>query len=362
MGSIADLKAGNFNPNHTYEFWLEKKNPNSSYSFDNMGQKKVQMSYPTSLNVKMEYPLSRLNETTKKYESVYVRHVATEHSVFKHEQDEKNGIEKVVTRLRFTKGYAQVKGTDTLLLEAIKNDSRNASNPNRDKGKKAIYFLRDDESAFEKQLIIDDEKFEVVSFVRNPENFDIVLAYARVVLSEQEYKTCSNNPRMVVRRMQGLAEANPQMFKNGIKSPTVLKKHYVLEALEAGELLFDERANAIYWRNGEMIHQTPIGMSPINSFVDKILSDSTGNTESIYNLILGKMNKGAVKQPEHKPYVPIAKTSTGEFDVLFDKLMADGRIIKQGVWHTFNGRKYQGKKAMEKEFNENEAFSQAMKL
>lgn len=359
IGTAAELMSGQYDPNKFYEFWLVKRNASStSYYYDKTGQKPKKIQYPFSATVKMEYPTIRFNNDTKRNETVWVRHSATEPTIYRHEQNQDGEI--AITRLKFVNGYYRVRGNDTTLLDAIRLDNRNASNPDRDKNVAPIYFLRDDEKAFEKHLEIEDAKFEAVAFVKNPENFDVILAYARTLLSESEYQSLCTNPRMIVYRMRGFAEKNPKQFMDGLKSPSILKKHFVLQAIEDGVVLFDQKANGIYWRNGELIHQSPIGKSPINSFVDRILEDRTGNTESIYNLILEKMGR-IDNKPEHKPYTPVATIENKGFEELYTKLFASGKITKSGVWLTFNNKRYQGKSSMEKEYQDNATFAQLMR-
>lgn len=336
-GSIADLNAKSFDPEKTYQFWLIKKNNDASYSEDKKGirQKKV---YPTSVLLKLEFATMVKNPKDNRLERRIVRHCAGETSIFKDEQSPDDAIPKNASYKNFIEGHIDVRGTETDILTILALDDRNASNPNRDKSVRPIYYMRDDEKIFNDYTAQEDAKFEAESYVRNPDNFDVVSAYARVILSDSEFTTLSANPRMIIQRMVGFAKNNPKEFMSQLENPALLRKHYVKEALDSEHITYNPHTNGIYFKSGELIHQTQMGLDVVNSFVDKISTDLTDKTKSIYETILEKIGvkKAKVKEApkvvvEEKDEDEVKPLSDEEIETIIGKAKDKGMVTYFGA-------------------------------
>ena len=367
FGSISDFASKEFKRDKTYQFWLIKKNTDTSYFSDEKGNRQKQNLYPISYPLKMEFMSSWINPETEREESAFVRHVATEKSIYRHLQsDDMDGVLKPISKLKFVNGYVNIHGYETSLLEAIAKDDRNASNPTRNKQIKPIYYMRDDEASFKKVLEKDDLEFEVQAFVRDPKNFRKVVAYARVILDKSEFDKLSVDPNLIIYRMKGLAKQDPIKFRMGLNNPAVLKKHNILEAIEEGYLIKDDSANAIYFKSGDLLNQSPMGINPVNDFVDKTMTDRTGTSESLYNMVLKLLRLDAVEEPKKVMPIEIPKVSDSEFDSLYEKGVAQGLITTAGMWRYWKKdaegtRKYKGKVGMQEAFSKEPALAVDMR-
>jgi len=298
FGSATELNEQSFDPNKIYQFWLIKKNQDTSYASDKSGKQMKRNLYPISYPIKLEFETNMYNPESKRVERTHIRHCAGEHEIIKWKQTPDDKVKKTVTRLLMLDGHIDVRGTEDGILKCLALHDGNMSKKDRDKSVTPFFFLRDDEAMMSKVVEADDARFEAELFVRSPENFTLVCAYARLILDDNQYEKQSVNPLMLRQTMLGLARKNPVKFMTEINNPILVKKHYMLEARDAGIIIHNEATNAIYFKSGELICQAPIGTSPINLFVDKIGTDKTRVSEQTYQTILEKLGVAEKKKAE----------------------------------------------------------------
>lgn len=353
FGSVADLTANNFHPNQIYQFWLTKKNFGSSYADDKRGVM-VKKVYPTSRLVKLEENISWFNPKTSKYETVTIRHCVGESEIFKHLQSPDDRIQKTITHLELVDGHKMIRGSETTMLRYLALSNYNGSNPNRDTTVLPIFYLYDGNAAVEKAMEAEDATFELQALIRDPKNIDMLTSYARVILPPAEFDKVYGKHDQLKFKMLGLAKGDPKRFKEELNNPATLKKHYILESIDAGILYVNENTNGLYFRkNGELIQQAPMGLSPINLFVDKVTEDRTGGTAEVYKMILNAIHKDAVKiEVDHKiakinePTLTASDSAekTLQLEYLFKEGKTAGLIIKKGSGFSYRDKWAQGEK------------------
>lgn len=294
FGSIADLTANNFHPEQIFQFWLFKKNVGSTYADDKKGVM-VKRVYPISKTIKLQTNISYNNEKTGRLEQAEIRHCIGETEIIKALQTPDDRVTKIISTLTFVDGHKMIQGTDVTLLKFMALDDRNASKPNRNTSVTPLYYLYDGNQVVEQAMKVEDDLFELQTLIRDPKNLDMLTAYARVILPQPEFDKIYGNFNLIKHRMLGLSKGNPTLFKQGLNNPATLRKHYILEAIDAGVLNLNTATNCLYLKNGELVQQSTMGLSPINLFVDKITEDRTGGTSEMYKHILNLLNQDGDK-------------------------------------------------------------------
>lgn len=319
IGSLHELLTNKPHPDKIYQFWLFPTQVIHSYHHKDARGEKIPLTkgvYPLHRPLTLESDARMyINKQTGKeaqptdkdaeMRQVTLRYSVGEYEILKHLQTPDKDKKHKVVMEDFVDGHISIRGTEVNKLRIIANMEGFANNPNRNKRNKPIFFLRDVDMEADAQMKIEDERFEIESFVRDAENFDVVCAYARVVLGKSEYENLSDNPKMIVMRMLGLVKQNPAIHFEGLKNPANLKLHYIMEALDNKIIYVNPQQNAIYMtKDNTLIQMSPIGIDVLRKFAENIYEDVTGATKNKYEMIVSKLPQYKAKVKETKVEEP----------------------------------------------------------
>src|SRR6185437_7424058 len=137
--------------------------------------------------------------------------------------------------------------------------------------------------------------------------WDEVAAYARVMNVPLEADS-----KEIRFKMRQLAERDPARFIQGMNNKLMLRKHYILEALDMGIIKRDTDLNALLWDSGVILMAAPMGMDVVDHFVDHT---TTALGEQVYEVILNKVKP----KPGAKSTPAPAQTSSGSDMVTISK-------------------------------------------
>ncbi len=328
LGSVSDFSEGNY-AEKKFFFVLAKVNNSSSYE-DKLKKTPVK-AFPASFLHPLEV---EVYDKTKQRKRI-MRYIPGENSIWKDEQSPDKDVPKVKQVLEFMEGRRLIEGEDVLLLEFLFRDPYNGSNKDRDPKVPPVYRLIDMEQEVAAEMKKDLEMHEVINWCYKGD-WDQVAAYARAMNI-----SLNREPKEVRFRMRQLAQANPQRFFAGMNNPLVLRKHYILEAVETGTIIKEERMNALLWPAGGVLCQGPVGVDVVDFFVDHSVTPSGQGAYDIILTNLGKdrgdlTNKKADALPPVKesaaptPEVKHSGIGVDEAEKVFHKAMEVGALITYG--------------------------------
>ena len=326
LGTVKD-----FNSNKFFEkaFLFQLMSPNLGSSYADSKTKQPTKAFPASYGLKLEVEV--FDRTSNPPRKRVMRLVKGERSIWADEQTKPEpGRNVVVTVLDFIDGNRLIDGTDTQMLTFLMNDPRNDSAPNRDKKVTARYRLVD----MARALDVEIEKDILLTKLKQwcylgP--WHEVKAYARAL-----NRPVDRDPNQVRADMVRHAVADPNRFNEGMKNDLMLKKHYVLEAIEMGVLERDPNSNSINWSgSGVRLVLAPAGHDAVDFYVD--YTQTKDGADSYDHLIskLGISKEEPKKdvEPDPKHIDPSAK-STGispkEAQDLLDAALTHEVIVAYG--------------------------------
>lgn len=297
QGSIKDLTEKNFKSEYIFRFNLVKKNKGTTFAQDEHGRTPLRQVFGKrdfTMYERIKYfEKDKESKNYAKYKNGairYIRYIVGEDSIFKDEQSE--GAQDI-TNCNFVDGYKVVKGDDANFLYYMSLSNYNKNNPNRLTADvdgnpiKPIFYLYDKNAIVENIIKTKQELRKTIGWIYDTEQIDLVMAYAMVLVPD--YKTISKDE--VLLRMEMIATQDLNKFIKGMDNEAVLKKYYILKAIDAGKLELNDKTNTLYWDSGAVIVQAPTGISPIDMFVDNTMTDSSKQWESQYLKVLSKIGK-----------------------------------------------------------------------
>lgn len=323
-------------------FELTQRNPEPSVTSANG----TPMYYPPSVHV----PLRSEVYDPKLGMNRIVNYAPGERFLFLDEQSEitKNSNKEFMAE--FKSGYYIAHGENTMLLKALMMSAYNESNADRDKSKPALFKFVDTSSNYNNIVKEGARYAEALTWVFTAD-FDAVKAYARVLLGDN----MGNDAAEVRYNMERIAAQDPDKFLTDLKSPTTMRKHYVLEAIERRVLHVNYGQNSISWYNnqGSPLSTAPIGVDPIDHFVKATF---TPDGEKVFSEIQSMASPQITHQPSNNtvpvniPEVPqglpdkIEHTgvSDSEATEMLNALIERGTIEKAGAWYLYKSQKWQG--------------------
>lgn len=362
MGTIFDFQEGEFAAKK-FLFVLTDANVTSSY-VDKISKKSVKI-FPNSVAHKLEV---NVYDPKKKRKRI-MRLITGESSVWLDEQTpDKDAPNRAIEYANFINGIKLVEGTDTQLLEFLMNDDYNESKPNRDTKVNAMYKLVEVGSELAKEIKREMRLTELKTWCFTGKYAE-VKAYARAL-----NVNVNRDPDEVRFRMKQLAEADPTKFIAGMNNAMVLKKHYVLEAIDNSIIRKDDNLNALIWeKENSILIQAPMGRDPVDFFVD---NTTTPNGEEAYKTLLQAIKRELASEQEEdekkekNPAAPVKTNNTlqtsgltsDEATKYLDAVKEAGVIEQYGrsAWAFDKGgkqqRKFVGRKAVELALKEEPAF------
>lgn len=385
-GSLHELLTGKPDADKIYQFWLFPSTVVHSYhNKDNRGEKipltkgVYPLHYPFLYEIETRLPLTKdgkeadPKDKTAELKTVVLRHSVGEFEILKHLQTPDKDKKHKITMDDFVDGHLSLKGTEANKLRILSLSDEFFNNPNRNTKIRAKFFLRDEDVEIDKQMEVEDKRFEIEAFVRNPENLDIVCAYARVILPASEYERLAVNPKMIVMRIVGLVKQDPTTHEAGFKNPKNLNIHYLKEAIENKIIYIEPSQNAIYMsRDNSLVKMSPIGIDVLRKFSEDIYDDVTGASKNKYEEIISKLpqyKKSAKKEVVIEPKEEVEETepketityTNEELKALLDKGVERGLITYFGkaggfrICETsdFVAKTYMGLKPFKKEMESN---------
>src|SRR3990167_784652 len=266
-GTIEDFNANNFNKR--YVFVLNHKNTSPSIE----GR-----FFPNSFSLKLEdsilCPIKRTNRI--------IRVVDGEISIYKDEQTE-DCQKREPKRVIFSPtGDFIVEGQEKLTLEWFLKTDKNGSNKSRNESKNILFYLLNLKQGLDEQMGKDKQEAEALNWCYTAD-FKHIKRYARVLGMDID-----KDPEEIRWGLRNVAKKDPQRFNDGLKNKHTNRKFLVHEGIDKGILLVDNRTNAISWaQTGNRILTAPIGVSPIDHFVD--ISFSNRDMELTFEVLKGQI-------------------------------------------------------------------------
>ena len=302
-GSLHELLTGKPDATKIYQFWLFPSTVVHSYhNKDNRGEKVpltkgvYPLHYPFLYEIETRLPLTKdgkeadPKDKTAELRTVVLRHSVGEFEILKHLQTPDKDKKHKITMDDFVDGHLSLKGTETNKLRILALSDAFANNPDRNKSVPPKFFLRDEDVEIDKQMDIEDKRFEIEAYVRNPENLDVVCAYARVILPDAEYERLAVNPKMIVMRIIGMVKQDPDTHIKGLRNPSNLYIHLLNEAIENNIIYKEPSQNAIYMKkDNSLVKMAKIGIDVLRKFAEDIDEDVTWATKNKYEEIISKL-------------------------------------------------------------------------
>lgn len=298
QGSIKDLTEKNFNENLIFRFNLVKKNKGTSFSQDEQGRNPMQKVFG-----KFDFPMvEEINyfekdKTSKNYERYkkggkrIIRYLVGYDSIFADEQSLPKDTSPELSYCNFVDGYKVVKGDDEHFLQYMTLSNHNSGNPHRTKDSKAVFYLYDKHAIVNKIIETKANLRKMIGWIYESEMIDLVMAYAMVLIPDFDGTFTSISKDEVLLRMEIMATADIAKFEKGMDNEAVLKKYYIKKAITAGKLELNEATNTLYWDSGIVLIQAPVGISPVDMFVDNTMTDASKRWEGEYLKVLSRIGK-----------------------------------------------------------------------
>ena len=344
LGNLADFKSGNTRSKE-FIFVLNHVNQNPSFT-SNRG---VKMHYPPSVRIALVDSVYDKDKNMMRE----IRYIVGETSIYKDEQTADDKVSKSTYFVEFVNGEYMVQGTDTLKLKFLMLSNLNGSNPTRDKNRNIRYFMVDPGEGLQKVMDDDELLIEAQQFCYKGD-WDEVAAYAMVLGIPLDRDT-----REIRYSLKMRATADPKRFLDGMKSPKMKRKYFVMEALNAGIIVRNYTTNSVNWKNGNAITQSPIGKDLIDDFVDATFTPAG---ETVYKTMLGilrpetqikevtvevqnNLSPAAKKElvdyvtPKPKAEIILAEENDPELTELVKKAVSNGIIeFKKPMWYKYKGQ------------------------
>jgi len=202
-----------------------------------------------------------------KNKTIPIRYSANEESIYKSEQPAH--IE--LTTILFTNGSFRVYKDNPTLLEYLRVCNYNKGNPNRVKGKTAIFFEYD--PVAQAKELMENESLEIdARHMAKHMDFEELSAIALGV-----GMNVNRSVSEIRHDMMNFAKTRPRHFMEALDDPSVKRRTEVLQAIELGILRKEQRAMFLKEPLGDsQICVIPVGQDPLDYFVNWTLEDKEG--------------------------------------------------------------------------------------
>lgn len=368
LGNYTDFRSGNIK-NKEFVFVLNHINQKPSYT-SSRGQG---MHYPPSFRLVL---VDSVYDEDKKMMRE-IRYIPGELSLYKDEQTQDDRVVKANYFAEFVNGEYIIQGSDTLKLKFFMITNSNGTNPKRDKDKNIRFFMLDPGEGLKSVMDTDELMTEAQHFCYKGD-WDEVAAYAMV-----QGLSLDRDAREIRYSLRMIATNDPKKFMDGLKSPKMKRKYFVMEALREGVIVRNNTNNSISWKGGNAITQSPIGKDLIDDFVDATFTPAG---ETVYNTLIGLIRPEKVPTPiktelngselpktqaeqmkkDLTPSVPAQITLSNETEAELVALVKNG--VEKGVivinlpfWYKYKGQSYKKEEGVVNELRINAALLAALK-
>ena len=262
-GSYEDFLNGN-TANKIFHFKLVRANAASSMT-DSYGRP---ITYVGSHRIEAFAVIAETDKNGRPSQRT-IRVIEGEQSIYKDEQSNDKDIPKKKVYINFIDGIKLVSGEEVSLLRYMMLDNLNLSNKNRNTRYQPIYELVDNAKIIEKEMLNEEIMDEAKHFAFKGD-WDEVKAYARVLNVD-----LNRDAKEIRWDLRNIAQRDPVKFMENLKSPTMRKKHNVLEAIDAGYLTINPLNNSIAWATNpnQPLDVAAVGKGIVDSFVRKLTTD-----------------------------------------------------------------------------------------
>lgn len=279
-------------------------------------------------------------ENGKERKKKLIRYMPGESSIFFEDQDNKydaNGkIRKFNEPFVLTKGVMTFSKKETLALDYLRATNRNIADPKELElnGKKVtIHRMADVRAMFKERgreeeaktfIEADKEELRLRNLVYSMSPLELE-AYALALGDTNADQKLTEEVR---RDLAILAKTNPEKFKEGMEDINMKRKVFVIHALKAGFIEYDERTRKISWQNGNEIVAVPPTADPADYLVSL---SSEGKYAEIFAGIKKMVQSGVIDKREESHQPPQDKT--------FDEEEAENlftRATEKGIITGFN--------------------------
>ena len=292
-------------------------------------------------------------------------------TIFSDEQSKDVDLKRKLYRCEFKDGLYSVQGTNPKLLEFLFKTDLNESNPHRDSSKVALFKFVDKSAGF-KAIMEKEEKEQDAVHWCNKAPFTEVLRYSRVLLGEKVNSMDSMEVRYNLKRF---AKSRPDRFMGDMKTPKIIRKSHILEAIDKELLALNNVTRSLAWRDNmnAPIITAPVGKDVIDHFVD---SSFTMEGEKVYNALKDYLFPKEEAEPEiintqlptenpapvyQEPQLSITEDTTNELSELFDMAHEAGLIKRTGNWHMYKKWKAMGKPKFIQELKANKKLLETLR-
>jgi len=202
---------------------------------------------------------------TKK--SIPIRYSVNEETIYKSQQP--SNVE--LTDIIFTNGTLRVYEDKPTLIEYLRLCNWNKGNENRMRGKSHIFYEYNPEIVAAQ--MIEDEELEIDarSAAKNMDFEELKQLALGVGMN------VNRSAKEIRHDMMVFAKTQPRVFLESMDNPTLKRRVEVLEAIELGILVKEQRAMYMKETLGNVsLCVIPVGQDPVNYFTEWTLSEKEG--------------------------------------------------------------------------------------
>lgn len=292
-------------------------------------------------------------------------------SIFVDEQNKDIDLKRKLYRSEFKEGLYSVTGTNPKLLEFLFKTDLNESNPHRDIKKLALFKFVDKSAGFKKIMEKEEREQDAIHWC-NKAPFGEVHRYARVLLGERVNAMDSMEIRYNLKRF---AKSRPDRFMGDMKTPKIVRKSHILEAIDKELLVMNEATRSIAWRDNANapIITAPVGKNAVDHFVE---TSFTMEGEKVYNALKDYLFPKEEVEPEiinnalptqnpapvyQEPQLSISEDTTNELSELLDMAIEAGMIKRTGNWFEYKKWKAMGRPKFIQELKANKKLLETLR-
>tara|TARA_R110000744_G_scaffold124438_3_gene229955 strand:- start:1144 stop:1971 length:828 start_codon:yes stop_codon:yes gene_type:complete len=225
-----------------------------------------------------------------------IKYVIGEQSIFEDEQTSKN---PVIGDIVFNNGQLIVPFQKPVLRKFLEASNYNQSNENRIPSMRRVFETLDFEKEAKEDLESLETEFQAIEMAMNVDPQEMV-ALCRVLginTDRSMYEIKHDFMRFV--------KHNPFDFIESLSDPRIERKQVIMEALDNKIIVQNNVKRTVDWggKNGQTISITPIGIDPIDNFIDFTFEK---DGEEVYKRVVAMLD-GKLKPKKDTSKKAVAK-------------------------------------------------------
>lgn len=225
-----------------------------------------------------------------------IKYVIGEQSIFEDEQTSKN---PVIGDIVFNNGQLIVPFQKPVLRKFLEASNYNQSNENRIPSMRRVFETLDFEKEAKEDLESLETEFQAIEMAMNVDPQEMV-ALCRVLginTDRSMYEIKHDFMRFV--------KHNPFEFIESLSDPRIERKQVIMEALDNKIIVQNNVKRTVDWggKNGQTISITPIGIDPIDNFIDFTFEK---DGEEVYKRVVAMLD-GKLKPKKDTSKKAVAK-------------------------------------------------------